>query len=170
MRCFAHAGQKSLENAMRSVPQIQELIDTLVTKYAGKTDRGSLARALANSGKLRSKFKDEVNKDLSKIEELCEQRLADGAFSFAAHRWDSMIEVLRLTTLRISDIISFLCQVAHSKATQNDKDNALWAQRFSVACRHWQLRRLHAGKCSETLFSSSGVQVYSVSQVSTPYL
>ena len=135
VRCFAHAGQKCLENSMRSVPAIHELIDTLVTKYAGQTDRGSLARALANSGKLRSKFTDEVNKDLSKIEELCEQRLADGAFSFAAHRWDSMLEVLRLTTMRISDIISFLCQVAHGKATQNDKDNAMWARRSSAASR-----------------------------------
>ena len=60
VRCCVHAGQRSMESAVRSDTRCEQLLDELVLKYSMAGDSkqpGSLARALANSAKLAAMFR-----------------------------------------------------------------------------------------------------------------
>ena len=124
LRCFAHAGQKSLGNAMKTDERVDLLLDSLVTRFAGSKNhqKGSLARALKNSSKLAAKFKAEVAKDFNNLAEVSE-RCANSS-NFVCQRWDSILTMLQLICVRIDPLLRFLCKLAAG----SEKDCASWAE------------------------------------------
>ena len=64
VRCQLHTAQRSLERAMQSDPRCEELLQVLINKFSGSKpgQRGSLARALKNSGPLLASFQQSATR------------------------------------------------------------------------------------------------------------
>ncbi len=124
LRCFAHAGQKSLENAMKTDERVNMLLDSLITRFAGSKNhqKGSLARALKNSSKLTARFKAEVTTDFNNLAEVSQQ--CANSSNFVCQRWDSILTMLRLICVRINPLLNFLCKLVAG----SEKDCATWAE------------------------------------------
>ena len=125
VRCYAHSAQGTLEACLDVDPEAKALIQDLVTCFASESDRGGLGRALRNSPKLARLFKQEIQADLCKIEELCTSTRSCTKANFASQRFNSIVDVLRLLSVRINPVVNFLCKVA---ATDGDKKVRTWAK------------------------------------------
>lgn len=125
VRCYAHSAQGSLEACLDVDPEAKALIQDLVTRFASDSDRGGLGRALKNSPKLARLFEREIQTDLCKIEELCTSTNSCMKANFAAQRFNSIVDVLRLLSLRINSVVKFLIRVA---GTDDDKKLRTWAK------------------------------------------
>jgi hypothetical protein len=71
-RCMLHSGQKTMENALMSDKTIQNLALLLVTNFASpkEGEHGGFSRAIPNSPRLMSMFKQADKNNMAKIAEL----------------------------------------------------------------------------------------------------
>ena len=124
-RCFMHITQKSMEKSLGADPKIQMLLDKLVLQLSGgarKGEYGGLARALSNSKKLLSRFHKEELRDLTTLSEFAQQpqpcsslflprawvRQTTSTCSFAAQRFNTVTDQLRLVCVRLNPLLEFL--------------------------------------------------------------
>ena len=67
-RCMLHSAQRSQELAIKSCDRAQHLLQELVCRFSdGDKAYGGLARALHNSPKLRSRFKEVEARELDEL-------------------------------------------------------------------------------------------------------
>ena len=135
-RCNMHAEQRSMENALKSIPKIHRILGLLVLKFSeGKSDKkGALSRALRNSDRLRSKFGRKAQEKLRAVQNALEKTeeawmgpknapCGKHAVSSAPQRFDSILEALRTIILNFLAVVEFLVQL---QAAEDDSDE--WAK------------------------------------------
>lgn len=123
IRCFAHGGQKCLENSMRSNPDVNNLLEKVIV------GPNSLARNLKNSHKLAAMLAKQIREEFEKIPEISNDILQSS--NFAAQRWDSILQILRLVVVRLDPILKMLAQVAALESG----DMMHWAIDMLKACK-----------------------------------
>ena len=71
-RCMLHSGQRSQELAIKSCEKANHLLQELVCRFSENNGEafGGLARALHNSPKLRSRFREVEARDLDELASL----------------------------------------------------------------------------------------------------
>ena len=126
LRCFLHANQRHLENAVMSDPNAMYLLDKLMYKLsAGRKDPGALARAIRNSERLKHKFGDCVVQGLTQLSNQIEKVFLPShnggvvATSSAPQRFASILEILETLSWWFGGFIFLICTEAASKDSQN---------------------------------------------------
>ena len=139
-----HAGQRSMESAVRSDARCEQLLDELVLKYSMAGDSkqpGSLARALANSAKLAAMFRRHAE-EFNSVDLLMGK--AYEAPHFAAQRFDSLLIAVEKLLQNLEAVINLLIELAATKC-----DQSKWArQLLSTVTLLQQARRAPLGCCA----------------------
>ena len=136
VRCNMHAEQRSMEESLKSNPKILRILDLLVLRFSeGRSDgsaKGSLARALKNSDKLRASFAEKAQAQLREVLKALEHseqawqgpmkaRASKRAVSSAPQRFDSILEALRTIILNYRAVVHFLVELSASPDDESDQ-------------------------------------------------
>ena len=121
LRCHLHSGQRSLENAIRTDPDCNALVQELILAYSSKDSFGSLARGIKNSLRVRKVLADNVLKDMETLDHHLKHMVN---FRFAPQRFDSVLEVARLICLHVKPIVRTLVQL---KLASDDAKMSNWS-------------------------------------------
>ncbi len=134
LRCGLHMTQKTLENAVLQDPKSKAILDEFVLKASGSSrdDPGAFTRALRNSPRLKSGFRQAnlqaVQELVNTVDSLSEiprvvQRGASVMQGSAPQRFDSILVCLQRFCWNVTGIIQFLA----SEAISTSK-TAAWAK------------------------------------------
>ena len=89
---------------MRSNPDVNNLLEKVIV------GPNSLARNLKNSHKLSALLVKQIREECEQIPEISNDILHSS--NFAAQRWDSILQILRLVVVRLDPILKMLAKVA----------------------------------------------------------
>lgn len=115
-RCNLHAGQRSLENAISSDPEVERVIGALITNYSGSGQKdkkqvmlGGFARAVRNSTRLAAMFSERAAAELDSL--LAAGSCHGHGMNFAPQRFDTILQMSSKLLLHLVPVIRTLTDI-----------------------------------------------------------